>query len=96
MSKDKALEFYERAADYAGILKEPFYQASTMIEMGDFYAFKNMFKYALKNYFMALDIAKLKSSSDNLVRIEKRIEDIKVRLGADEFIKVQKEILNER
>ena len=95
-SPDKALEFYERAADYAGILKEPFYQASTMIEMGDFYAFKNMFKYALKNYFMALDIAKLKSSSDNLVRIEKRIEDIKVRLGADEFIKVQKEILNER
>ena len=95
-SPDKALEFYERAADYAGILKEPFYQASTMIEMGDFYAFKHMFKYALKNYFMALDIAKLKSSSDNLVRIEKRIEDIKVRLGADEFIKVQKEILNER
>lgn len=93
---DKAMEYFKKSVEYAGILKEPFYQASAMIELGDFYASRGMFKISLENYYDALGLAKMKASSDNVSRIEHRIADIKVRLGEDEFIKLEKEILNER
>lgn len=88
-------DFYKKAIFYAKELKEQFYQLSAMIDFGDFCANRKDFKEALKNYFDALYLAKSNPSSDNIPRIEKRIEDLKIRLGIN-FQEIEKEILNER
>ena len=81
--------------EHANALKEPFYQLSSMIEYGDFCVLRKDFKAGLKNYKSALSLAKTDTSTDNVTRIEKRINDIKVRLG-NEFDKIEQEIINEK
>lgn len=91
---DKALECYKNAVLYAVELKEPFYEISAKIEYGDFCVYRKDFKEALKNYYSALNLAKLHFSSDNAAKIEQRITDMKVRLGVN-YEQTEKEILNE-
>ena len=90
-----ALEFYKKAVSYSLRLKEPFYQMSSLIELGDFQALHKQFKKALKNYFIARELAKSNPSSDNKLKIEQRIADIRIRLG-DDYANVEKEIVNEK
>lgn len=92
---EEAKDFYQKAISYANALKEPFYQLSSMIEYGDFCVLRKDFKAGLKNYKSALSLAKTDTSTDNVTRIEKRINDIKVRLG-NEFDKIEQEIINEK
>lgn len=93
-SPEKALEYYKQAVNHAVQLKEPFYQLVSLIEYGDFCVFRKEFKEGLRNYFKALPLAKT-SSQENLQKIEKRILDVKIRLGED-YKQVEKELLSEK
>lgn len=81
-SPENAIKYYQNALNSANVLKEPFYIASTATELGDFYFNRKEFKLALENYKIALKHSKTKDNTD---KINTRIEDIKICLGAERF-----------
>ena len=93
-NEEKALSYFKKAKLCAFELNEPFYIASCDIAMGDFYYNRKENELSLKSYLNAYNIAKSNFSSDNLEKIKQRINDIKARIGDEEFKKLENEYIN--
>ncbi len=86
----KSLEYYEKALDIAKALNESFYIVSTEIELGDFYFNRLDHKFALKYYKDALTIVEKLNNKENITKIQMRINDIKLRIGEERFIELER------
>ena len=83
--KNKAQTYHEKAIDYAILTKDSYYIVSSMLAIGDFFYDNSENELALKYYFKAHSIAQETFSSDNLAKIETRINDIKFKMGVEKF-----------
>ena len=81
----KALEYNEKALDYAEKLKEPFYIAGASLALGDFYFLRRNNENAYKYFIKAYKIAQNSFTKDNLQKITSRLEDVKRRLKETEL-----------
>lgn len=90
-SKDesKAMEYMNKALDYAKMLNEPFYIAGASLEIGDFYFLRRDNALAYKYFINAYNVAKHTFTKDNLDKIISRLEDVKKRVGEREFGVIQ-------
>ncbi|MGN0031607.1 MAG: hypothetical protein ACI37Q_06615 [Candidatus Gastranaerophilaceae bacterium] len=90
-SKDdnKALEYMNNALSYAKELKEPFYIAGASLELGDFYFLRRNNELAYKYFISAFTVAKNSFSKENIDKITSRLEDVKLRIGENEYAKLQ-------
>ncbi len=86
----KAIEYYNKALNYANTLKEPFYIISTAAALGDFYFNRKDNALALQNYKTAYNYAKDGIYKENAEKILMRIEDIKMRVGEERFKELEK------
>jgi tetratricopeptide (TPR) repeat protein len=87
--EQKALEYFDKALEYAKNLKEPFYIAGTYLELGDFYFLRKDMEKAYKYFILTYNVAKQSFSKDNLDKITSRINDVKQKLSEEEFGKLQ-------
>lgn len=85
----KSLEYMNKALEYAKILKEPFYIAGASLELGDFYFLRKDNEHAYRHFIEAYLVAKNSFTKDNLDKITSRLDDVKRRVGENEFIKLQ-------
>lgn len=88
----KALEYFKRAKSCALELNEPFYIASSSVALGDFYFNKKNFEQALRSYVDAHKMSVNNFTKDNILKIEMRINDLKIRMGEDIFNRITKEL----
>lgn len=93
---EKALEYFNNAKTCAKNLNDTFYMASAALATGDFYYGQKHNEQALKEYLSAFEVAKNNFSKDNLNKIQMRIDDIKFRIGSEQFKKVEEEFKNEQ
>lgn len=77
ISKEKTLEYLQRAKKCAQELNEQFYITSVDIALGDYYYNQKDYKNALKAYEKAKETANSDFDKDNLQKIEMRINSIK-------------------
>ena len=82
---EAAFRFYNRAYETACKLNEVFYKVSSTLAFGDFYLYSKNPEQALRKYFLAKSIAEGNLSENNLKKIERRIEDLKLQLGEEKF-----------
>lgn len=82
---EKALEYFNIALDCAMLTTDVFYTVSAHLAIGDFHYDKNQNELALKHYMNALDLAKSGFSQDNINKIKIRINDIKFKIGNEQF-----------
>lgn len=82
---ETAFKFYNRAYETACKLNEVFYKVSSTLAFGDFYLYSKNPEQALRKYFLAKSIAEGNLSENNLKKIERRIEDLKLQLGEEKF-----------
>ena len=87
--ENKSLEYMNKALEYAELLKEPFYIAGALLDLGDFYFLRRDNACAYKYFIEAYNAAKNTFTKDNLDKITSRIDDIKLRLPQQEFSKLQ-------
>ena len=88
----KALDYLKRAKACAVELNEPFYIASSNVASGDFYYNKKDFELALRSYIIAHKMAINNFTKDNILKIEMRINDLKIRMGEQNFNRITKEL----
>lgn len=88
----KALEYFKRAKSCALELNEPFYIASSSVALGDFYFNKKNFEQALRSYVDAHKMSVNNFTKDNILKIEMRINDLKIRMGEEIFNRITKEL----
>lgn len=85
----KSLEYMNKALEYAKLLKEPFYIAGAMLEIGDFYYLRKNYDNAYKYFIDAYRVAKTSFTQDNLNKITSRINDLQKRIKSDEYLRLQ-------
>ena len=83
--KKKALEYYNAAYEIAQKINDMFYIVSASLEIGDFYYENQRNELALKFYINAYDIAQNSLTKDNVDKIKIRLNDIKIRLGEENY-----------
>ena len=64
------------------------------IECGDFCIMKKDYKTALKSYLKAMEYIDEKTTLEHREKLERRIQDLRVRLGAEKFEQLEKEVNN--
>lgn len=84
----KALEYLIKAMSAAKRLNDNFYCASAYLDLGDFYYNRKIDDKALKAYFLARKLILKQPNSENVQRVNTRINDLKVRLGTSKFSKL--------
>ena len=89
-----ASEYFDKAIKTAKELQEAYYIVLSNIDFGDFCITQKDYKTALKSYLTALNHLDEKTTLENRQRVETRIQDLKVRLGFEEFEKLENEITN--
>lgn len=94
VSREKTIEYLNKAKDCARKLNDTFYMASATLASGDYYYSQKENENALLEYLNAFDIAKNNFSRDNLSKIQMRIDDIKFRIGTATFTKIETEFRN--
>lgn len=94
VSREKTIEYLNKAKDCAKKLNDTFYMASATLASGDYYYSQKENENALLEYLSAFDIAKNDFSRDNLSKIQMRIDDIKFRIGTATFTKIETEFRN--
>lgn len=87
---EKALAYYNKALEYAHLLKEDFYIISTNLAIGDFYFNRRNNKLAYSHYKDALCRAQKANQTENIQKIQLRIDDIKLRIGEERFVELEK------
>ena len=80
LDETSAIGYYKQALDSAKKMNDIFKEALVHFEMGDFYYDKGEDEKALVNFFNAKTILKKVNDSENILRVESRIKDIKIRL----------------
>lgn len=93
---DKAIFYFKKAKECAAKLNDIFYQASSLLAFGDFYYGQKQDVLALNEYFDALDLVKNEFSKDNIDKIKMRINDIKFRIGPEQFSVIEDEYKNRK
>ncbi len=88
-----AHDYYRKASNAAKELNEPYYMMNVNIEYGDFCVDKKDFKKALRSYIIAMSRTKNATLIEYKPQIEQRLRDLKIRLGEEEFKKLEKEIV---
>ena len=89
-SADLALKYLIEAKQSAEFINEEFYMTNAYIALGDFYYNDiSQAKEALQEYFKAKSILKNSDEQMNILKIEKRIEDMKLRMDANDFLEIQ-------
>lgn len=88
---EQRLGYLIKALNSAKKLDDKFYAASVYIEIGDFYYNIKQDKMALKAYINAKNIIVHEANEENIKQISDKINELKVRLGNDKFIKFMKE-----
>lgn len=94
VSREKTIEYLNKAKDCAKKLNDTFYMASATLASGDYYYSQKENENALLEYLSAFEIAKNDFSRDNLSKIQMRIDDIKFRIGTATFTKIETEFRN--
>lgn len=89
-SPDTALEYYTKALEIAETLNENFYIVSSATALGDFYYNRKNDELAYKNYKKAYALVKDSQYKDNAEKIDRRIQDIKIRVGEERFNEFEK------
>lgn len=92
---EQALKYLNIALDSAKSIKDTFYIVSASLAIGDYYYDRKQNEIALKHYMNALDLAGKNFSQDNINKINIRINDIKFKIGDEEFDKLV-EIIKEQ
>ncbi len=90
---DEAINYFKKTITTAREINEPYYTVNSNLEFGDFYADRKDFSKALKAYIIASTKIKDKTSEQYKIKIEQRIKDLKIRLGEEEFKKLENEII---
>ena len=87
----QALEYLLEAKQSAEFINEDFYILEASVALGDYY-YNNvaMGKKALIEYFKARKIAQMLSESVDVSKIERRINDMKLRMDKDSFEEIEK------
>jgi len=75
-----AIGYYKQALNSAKKMNDVFREALVHFEMGEFFYDKNEDEKALVNFFNAKIILKKAQDNENILRVESRIKDIKMRL----------------
>ena len=94
VSKEKTIEYLNKAKECAEKLNDTFYMASATLATGDYYYSQKDNEQALLEYLKAFEIAKNNFSRDNLSKIQMRIDDIKFRIGTARFQQIETEFKN--
>lgn len=94
VSKEKTIEYLNKAKECAEKLNDTFYMASATLATGDYYYSQKDNEQALLEYLKAFEIAKNNFSRDNLSKIQIRIDDIKFRIGTARFQQIETEFKN--
>lgn len=81
----EALKYFNTALDCATLINDVFYIVSASLAIGDYHYDQKQNEIALKYYIQALDLAQKDFSQDNLNKINIRINDIKFRIGVEQF-----------
>jgi len=84
-----ALEYYNKALEYAKQLNEPFYIVSTTLDLADFYSLRRNFEFAYKNLIEAYNLAKTTLTQDNLDKIVSRLEELRKRITVADLMRFQ-------
>lgn len=92
---EDALKYFNTALDCAEATKDTFYIVSASLALGDFFYDSKQNEIALKNYLYALNLAQNTLGQDNINKINIRINDIKFRMGVENFDKLV-DIINEQ
>jgi tetratricopeptide (TPR) repeat protein len=80
LDETSAIGYYKQALDSAKKINDVFKEALVHFEMGEFYYDKQEDEKALVNFFNAKTILKKVQDNENILRVESRIKDIKMRL----------------
>lgn len=80
LDETSAIGYYKQALDSAKKMNDVFKEALVHFEMGEFYYDKQEDEKALVNFFNAKLILKKVNDNENILRVESRIKDIKLRL----------------
>ena len=80
---DMALEYYQRALEYAKKTEDNYPIACAFIDLGDYYYRQKQDLKALKVYISAQKILKNQLTQENEQAITDRINDLKVRMGKE-------------
>jgi len=91
---DTAVNYLNLAVKTASELNEPYYIMLSNIEYGDFAILKKDYKTALISYKKALNNTDEKEHPTSYKKVITRIQDLKVRLGEENFEKLENEITN--
>lgn len=86
---DRALEYYNKALQYAQQLNDSFYIVSTNLELSDFYSLRKNMEFAYKYLIEAYKLAKTTLTQDNLDKINNRLEELKKRITVAELMRYQ-------
>lgn len=92
-NSEKALEYYAEALRCAKEINDVFYIISASLEIGDYHYDRKQDEIALKYYIKAYALARNNLSSENLQKINTRLNDLKFRLGNDKFENLAKIIV---
>lgn len=91
----KAAEYLLKSKECARKTGDKFYIASSYLTAGDFYYNQQENEKALYEYFNAYEVAKNNFSRDNLSKIQLRIDDIKFRVGEQNYEQIRLKYKNE-
>ncbi|MBQ4646427.1 MAG: tetratricopeptide repeat protein [Candidatus Gastranaerophilales bacterium] len=80
LDETSAIGYYKQALDSAKKMEDVFKEALVHFEMGEFFYDKGEDEKALVNFFNAKTILKKVQDNENILRVESRIKDIKIRL----------------
>ena len=85
----KAMEYYNKALEYAKQLNEPFYIVSTKLEMADFCSLRRNFEMTYKYLIEAYKLAQNTLTKENSTKITSRLEDLKKRITSTDLMRYQ-------
>ena len=85
IDSQNAAGYYKQALDSANKLNDQFKVALVYFEAGEFYYDKGEDEKALENFFSAKKALGNNEKDENVIRINSRIQDIKMRLNSVNF-----------
>lgn len=86
---NKALDYLEKAFEYAKQVNEPFYIAESSILLGDYYLIRKEIEEAFRYFTMAYKIESNSFSKENIIKIKSRLDEIKRLIPEEEYNRLQ-------
>lgn len=95
-NSQEALEYLKIALESAVFLNDSFYTASANLALGDFFYDALNNEMAIKHYVQTLREVENEPDRENFNKVQKRLKDVKTRLGEEKFIEFLNRFNNER